>query len=162
MKIDDIDDLTYILVRWPHSQVLMDYPWFDAETSLADHSKYSNSAYFVPKTRYEEYLKDEQAKIIYKTSGACIMWDGKICKSNEFTSRMKYKDSKYKPTQQELERIKQLPFTDIARVYEIENPDVHEWYEIGSDKYGRAMYCPKTDIKRNTTMGEFYQNATVD
>ena len=44
MKIDDIDDLAYILVRWPESQVLMDYPWFDAETSLADHSKYSNSA----------------------------------------------------------------------------------------------------------------------
>ena len=96
------------------------------------------------------------------TSGACIMWNGKICKSGEFTSRMKYKDSKYKPTQQELERIKQLPLTDIARIDEIENPDVHEWYEIGSDKYGRTMYCPKTDIKRGTTMGEFYQNATVD
>jgi hypothetical protein len=28
------------------------------------------------------------------TSGACIMWNGDICKSGEFTSRMKYKDSK--------------------------------------------------------------------
>ena len=96
------------------------------------------------------------------TSGACIMWNGETCKSSEFTSRMKYKDSKYKPTQQELERIDKLPFTDIARVNEIENPDVHEWYEIGEEKYGRRMYCPKTDIKRGTTMGEFYQNSTVD
>ena len=96
------------------------------------------------------------------TSGACIMWNGDICKSGEFTSRMKYKDSKYKPTQQELEKIKQLPLTDIAHIDDIENPDVHEWYEIGGEKYGRVMYCPKTDIKRGTTMGEFYQNSVVD
>ena len=96
------------------------------------------------------------------TSGACIMWNGEKCKSGEFTSRMKYKDSKYNPEQKEIERIKQLPIMYIADIPTIENPSVHEWYEIGQEKYGRLMYCPKTDIKRTTTMGEFYQNATVD
>ena len=36
MKIDDPTDYEYVLVQWPESQVLMDYPWFDDETSLAD------------------------------------------------------------------------------------------------------------------------------
>jgi hypothetical protein len=96
------------------------------------------------------------------TSGACIMWNGNICKSGEFTSRMKYKDSKHKPSQSELDRIKQLYLTDLARIDEIENPDVHEWYQIGDDKYGRTMYCHKTGIRRQQTMGEFYQNSVVD
>ena len=42
------------------------------------------------------------------TSGACIMRDGNICKSGEFTSRMTYKDSKYKPSESELEKITDL------------------------------------------------------
>jgi hypothetical protein len=96
------------------------------------------------------------------TSGACIMWDGNICKSGEFTSRMKYKDSKHKPTESELKKITDLFPTDITRIDEIENPDVHEWYQIGDDKYGRTMYCHKTGIRRQQTMGEFYQNSTVD
>lgn len=103
-----------------------------------------------------------EQQIDHMTSGACIMWNGKICKSGEFTSRMKYKESKHKPTEQELTRINMLPLTDLARIDEIENPDVHEWYEIGTEKYSRTMYCPKTDIKRGPTMGEFYQNATVN
>jgi len=107
-------------------------------------------------------MKKQVEELKRITSGACVMWNGEICKSGAFTSRMKYKDSKYKPTQQELERIQELPFKDITLVDQIENPDIHEWYEIGSEKYGRSMYCPKTDIKRRSTMGEFYQNATVD
>lgn len=96
------------------------------------------------------------------TSGACVAWNGEICKSSEFKSRMPYANSKYKPTEAELKRIQNLPCTDIARIDEIENPDVHEWYQIGTDKYGRSMYCPKTDTRRTQTMGEFYGNATVD
>jgi hypothetical protein len=98
----------------------------------------------------------------HTTSGACIMWDGNICKSGEFRDRMKFKKSKYNPTEEQIEKIKQLPLTEIKDVPEIENRLVHEWYEIGDDKYGRTMYCPNTNIRRKTTMGEFYQSATVD
>jgi uncharacterized cysteine cluster protein YcgN (CxxCxxCC family) len=90
------------------------------------------------------------------------MWNGETCKSGEFTSRMKYKDSKHKPTKSKLKKITDLFPTDIARIDEIENPDVHEWYQIGDNKYGRTMYCHKTGIRRQQTMGEFYQNSTVD
>lgn len=162
MKIDNINDLTYILVMWPESQVLMDYPWFDDETSLADHSKFDNSAYFIPKARYDEYLNDERLKAEYETSGACIMWNGARCKSNQFTSRMNYEESKYKPSEEELNKIKEMPSIEIEDVLEIENPNIYEWYQVGRDKYGRYMYCPKKNIKRNTTMGEFYQTSTVD
>ena len=96
------------------------------------------------------------------TSGACIAWNGQRCKSNEFGSRKKYTESKHKPSAATIGRIKNLPVVDIARIDEIENPDVHEWYQIGDDKYGRTMYCHKTGIRRGQTMGEFYGNSTVD
>lgn len=96
------------------------------------------------------------------TGGACIQWDGKICRSSAFVSRMNFKDSKYKPTETELKRISNLPLVDIARIDDIEDSNVHEWYQIGAEKYGRFMYCPKTDTKRGQTMGEFYGNSTVD
>jgi uncharacterized cysteine cluster protein YcgN (CxxCxxCC family) len=102
------------------------------------------------------------SEIDHTTSGACIMWDGNICKSGEFHDRMKFKNSKYKPTEEQMEKIKNLPFTDLNTLPQIENRLVHEWYEIGNEKYGRTMYCPNTNIKRGLTMGEFYQSATVD
>ena len=53
-KIDNMQDYTYVLVQWPETQVLMDYDWFDAETSLADFDKFGNSAYFIPQSRWLE------------------------------------------------------------------------------------------------------------
>lgn len=96
------------------------------------------------------------------TSGACIKWDGTICKSGEFTSRMHFKDSKYKPSTHELNEIEKVGSLDYSRLDDIENPNIYEWYVVGYDKYGRSMYCPKTGLKRTQTMGEFYGNATVD
>lgn len=54
MKIDDIQDYTYVLVQWPETQELMDKEWFDEEASLADCEKFGNSAYFIPQKRYFE------------------------------------------------------------------------------------------------------------
>ena len=101
-------------------------------------------------------------EIDHTKSGACSTWDGKICKSIEFIDRMKFKNSKYKPTEEQMEKINKLTLTDINSIPQLENRLVHEWYEIGSDKYGRTMFCPNTNIKRGLTMGEFYQSSTVD
>lgn len=54
MKIDDPTQYDYVLVQWPFSQVLMDYDWFDNETSLASFEKFGSSAYFIPKKRWLE------------------------------------------------------------------------------------------------------------
>lgn len=59
MKVDDPTDYEYVLVQWPESQVLMDYEWFDNETSLADFEKFGSSAYFVPMKRYLDLMKEE-------------------------------------------------------------------------------------------------------
>lgn len=54
MKVDYPMGDIYVLVQWPESQVLMDYDWFDHETSLADFDKFGSSAYFVPIDRLRE------------------------------------------------------------------------------------------------------------
>jgi hypothetical protein len=59
MKIDDPNDYTYVLVQWPETQVLMDYDWFDKETSLADFDKFGSSAYFIPINRWLELHKSD-------------------------------------------------------------------------------------------------------
>ena len=161
MKIDNIDDLTYILVMWPESQVIMDYEWFNDEASLA-HDKFSHSAYFIPKVRYDEYLNDIRNKEKNKHTGASVTYNNKLCKIHDFNDRMKYKNSVHKPTEKEMLVIKALPLSPINMFPDADNPELHEWYEIGDDKYGRSMYCHKTKYRRATTMPEFYQSATVD
>jgi hypothetical protein len=99
---------------------------------------------------------------IDKNTGACIAYDGSLCKSGDFISRKNYKNSTWDPTKTELERIKNLKSVDYKTIDDIDNYEVYEWYQIGEDKYGRSMYCPKTEIKRTQTMGEFYGNSTVD
>ncbi len=88
--------------------------------------------------------------------------DGLLYNSSNFVSLMKYKNSKHNPSIEELAKINLIPYTNIEDIIDIDNPDKHEWYEIGGDKFGRSMYCHKTGIRRTQTMGEFYQNATVD
>lgn len=49
--------MKYILVQWPDSQILMDYPWFDECILMNDEnhlSEIGSSAYFVPENRYNE------------------------------------------------------------------------------------------------------------
>jgi hypothetical protein len=162
MENNTINEIMFVLVRWPESQQLIEYPWFDTESFLAEHKNDQNAGYFIPKKRYEEYSKDKHEKLKRLNSGACIQWDGNYCKSGEFTSRMQYSKSKHKPTAKDIEAIKKLPYTEINTISDINNPDIHEWYEVGETKHGRVMYCPKTKIKRGLTMGEFYQTSTVD
>ena len=93
---------------------------------------------------------------------AGVKSDGTRCSIHDFSDRMKFVDSQYKPTENQIELIKQLSLQEIETIPDADNSDFHEWYEIGNDKYGRRMYCPMTNTVRSTTMGEFYQSATVD
>ena len=86
---------------------------------------------------------------------------GKCCKTTDFNDRMKYKDSPYNPND-EVQFVLDLPVTNHEAIEDIDNPDKYEWYEIGSQKYGRTMYCPKSHTRRTLTFAEFYQSATVD
>ena len=63
MKIDDPTDYEYVLVQWPETQVLMDYPWFDSETSLADFDKFGSSAYFIPMKRWLELYESDNIQL---------------------------------------------------------------------------------------------------
>ena len=47
----------YVLVKWPESQELMEYKWFNEEASLADSEKFGSSAYFIPIIRWNEITK---------------------------------------------------------------------------------------------------------
>lgn len=78
MKIDNIEELTYIYVTWPETQELMDQDWFNTEAVLAnpdnaDHKLYGkNSAYFIPLHRAtapvidpkEKYLQEFEQRIL--------------------------------------------------------------------------------------------------
>jgi len=70
MQIDDPTDYEYVLVRWPETQVLMDYDWFDKETSLADFNKFGSSAYFIPMKRWLELYTNDSPQLPQDT------WDG--------------------------------------------------------------------------------------
>ena len=56
MQVDDPTHFEYVLVQWPETQELMDELWFDEHASLADFNKFGNSAYFIPKTLYYQFL----------------------------------------------------------------------------------------------------------
>jgi len=60
MTEDNMQDFTYVLVKWPETQELMDLDWFDKETSLADFSKFGSSAYFIPQLRWLEVQEDRK------------------------------------------------------------------------------------------------------
>jgi hypothetical protein len=91
-----------------------------------------------------------------------VKYDGTRCSVNDFSERMKFEDSQYKPSKNQIELIKQLSLQDIETINDVDNSEYHEWYEVGNEKYGRRMYCPMTNTARSTTMGEFYQSTTVD
>jgi hypothetical protein len=60
------------------------------------------------------------------------------------------------------EEIKKIPLTEYQDIPDINNAKKHNWVQVGTDKYGRSMYCTKTKIRRTQTMGEFYQGGIVD
>jgi hypothetical protein len=96
------------------------------------------------------------------STGACIDLRGNYCKTSDFNDRMKYKDSPYNPNAEEMQFVLDQPVVKFEDVEDIDNPDKYEWYEIGGEKYGRTIYCPKSNIRRTTTFAEFYQSSTVD
>jgi hypothetical protein len=53
----------YILVRWPESQMLMEYDWFESECILMNDEDFldeiGSSAYFVPLLRWESFIKKQ-------------------------------------------------------------------------------------------------------
>ena len=60
------------------------------------------------------------------------------------------------------EEIKKIPLTDYKDIPDINDTEKYNWVQVGTDKYGRSMYCTKTKIRRTKTMGEFYQGGIVD
>ena len=68
------------------------------------------------------------------------------------------KQTKYPLT----DEIKNLSFTEMKDIPDIDNTQKYNWVQVGEGKYGRNMYCTKTKIKRGQTMGEFYQGGIVD
>ena len=86
-----------------------------------------------------------------------VMYNGNRCSIHSFTSR-----KRYKPTDEELKRIKALPLLKENALPDADDGSKYEWVEIGDTKYGRYMYCMKTDQRRMPTMGEFYQTSPVD
>ena len=85
-----------------------------------------------------------------------IAYNGARVTCTEFTATKRYECSK-----EEMKRILSLPLTDY-KTLNIEDGDTYEWYEVGSGKYDRNMYFPKTDTLRGQTMVEFYGNSTVN
>ncbi len=60
------------------------------------------------------------------------------------------------------EEIKKIPLTNYEDIPDIDDTEKYNWVQVGTDKYGRSMYCTKTKIRRSQTMGEFYQGGIVD
>lgn len=58
--------------------------------------------------------------------------------------------------------VKHLPLTDYEDIEDINDTEKYKWEQIGREKYGRNMYCPKTKTLRTQTMGEFYGTGIVD
>nr|DAE55331.1 MAG TPA: hypothetical protein [Caudoviricetes sp.] len=89
---------------------------------------------------------------------ARIAWNGERISCGAFTDTKKYQFK----DQQEREFVAKLPLVKYETIKGIDDGEKYEWYEIGSGKYDRDMYCPRTQTKRTQTMGEFYRNGTVD
>lgn len=51
-----------------------------------------------------------------------------------------------------------MPRCKVCKKY----TEKYNWVQVGTEKYGRSMYCTKTNIRRSQTMGEFYQGGVVD
>lgn len=98
---------------------------------------------------------------------ASITSDNKRCKASSFEIRARIKNyvspEEYKKIEESLKQAyKNKTVVDYEGFLDIDDGEKHEWYSIGDDKFRRVMYCKKTGIFRFQTMGEFYENTTVD
>lgn len=60
------------------------------------------------------------------------------------------------------DEIMAMPIVKYESVPDIDNTEKYNWVQVGTEKYGRTMYCTKTKIRRSLTMGEFYGTGVVD
>lgn len=97
---------------------------------------------------------------------ATIAKDGTRVSIKSFAIRRRLRDlipeDEYKTTLIVLEKRRETR-NIYPEVYpQADNGELHDWVMCGDDKYGRVMYCLKTKEFRHLTMGEFYENSTVD
>ena len=98
---------------------------------------------------------------------ACVTSKGTRCKAGSFEVRAKIKnfvsEEEYQKIKKSLDEARKTNSIIDEETYpDIDNGDKHEWYSFGDGKYGRIMYCKKTGTFRHQTMGEFYEDSTVD
>ena len=97
---------------------------------------------------------------------ATLADDGTRTECSSFTIRRRLKklvpSEEYNSVlQKEKEAVKSgkvLP----AELSDKDDGDKYDWVVVGEGKHDRIMYCLKTKQFRWETMGEFYENATVD
>lgn len=81
----------------------------------------------------------------------------------------------YKGTLEDVLVISKLPVVDYKTITDINNDAKYDWHTVvtvhqdrhgkivrNDSKYGRIIYCPKTNTARTQTMGEFYGGSVVD
>lgn len=82
---------------------------------------------------------------------------------NSFAERRKLKDLVSKEEYEEVLKARnQTEIVSDSSLADEDNGEKYDWVSIGDTKYGRIMYCLKTKIFRSQTLGEFYENSTVD
>ena len=97
---------------------------------------------------------------------ASLTKSGIRVKSSSFDIRRRLRDLVDK---EEYQKILQLGDVAIrnnhilsATLPDVDDGNKYDWVMVGEDKYSRLMYCLKTKGFRHLTMGEFYENATID
>ena len=107
--------------------------------------------------------------------------DGTRCSIHNFGSRKRYTPASI----EEYKAIKAIPVQKENAIPDADDGEKYEWVKVGSYtkggqsweggaspeedgasySFGRffcSMYCLKTKQRRGETMGEFYENSTVD
>lgn len=87
-----------------------------------------------------------------------VLMDLKLTKTNN----MSVHDFKWQVKHPLTDEIERIPLTRYQNIPDIDDTEKYNWVQVGTDKYGRSMYCTKTKIRRSQTMGEFYQGGVVD
>lgn len=97
---------------------------------------------------------------------ATIAKDGTRVTIKSFAIRRRLRDlvseDEYKTILKILEERRKTKNIYTETYPEADNGELHDWVMCGDNKYGRIMYCLKTKEFRHLTMGEFYENSTVD
>ena len=97
---------------------------------------------------------------------ATLAADGTRIKCSSFATRRRLKElvSSEKYDSVLLKRTFALKFKEVLpeQLPDRDDGNKYDWVVVGKGKYDRIMYCLKTKQFRYETIGEFYENATVD